>query len=547
MTGDAQTFASKMPTDQSVAVQSGVVQSGADRQEKRQEAGQDTESPSGKLFAGGYGAPGQGNVDWLRIFKKEPGTKDLKSQFPDVIITQPPSDKSNLPAKERPDRTEKPADRPPSIRDQIQKPASLIGTMGDPLARLQAVRPEEIKAYFHRDGNNLPPIADDFKQIALNSLKEKEAQDLLKPQIHVSTRPGNQKFPLGSRENPYTSIQAAVDKAPSGSVINVHRVGNDTYRAAVNIKRSDIVLQTDRDNPAVLDMQEQSGERGAISVGSGVHNVDIKNFDIRNFSGFASGIRVDGNSISNINIVNNNVHHAGSNHGVEGISVYGRGQSEATKISNINLLGNSLHDLALAEKEGMPINGNVSDFKVIGNRGYRMDNIFIDTIGYEDTSKNDAVNQARHGLITFNYADGISTINNPNSSCGGQYSAAAIYSDAGKDLVIRNNYVSNSDFGITLGSEHVGKFSSDSRVSGNVIDHALFKAFGLGGDPGRPGGARNSLMENNTLIANADIERQRNIENVEPRNNPGYKSIDTVRYLPTIIAELARTYGQGQR
>ena len=168
---------------------------------------------------------------------------------------------------------------------------------------------QQAKSYLHGDGQvkGLPPIAHDFRQIGLNSLQAKEQQDQLKPQIHVSTKAGDHNFALGSEKNPYTSIQAAVDNAPKGSVINVHRNGNEPYREKVSINRSDIVLTTDRNNPAVIDLGGAVKGKGnaAISIGSGAHDVDVKNFEIRNFSGQTAGIRVDGANINNVTIAGN--------------------------------------------------------------------------------------------------------------------------------------------------------------------------------------------------------------------------------------------------
>lgn len=422
-----------------------------------------------------------------------------------------------------------PAERP-------QRPAlDKDGTVpSEPVSTRDAV------AYLSGDGKGLPPIARDFKQIGMNALKDKEAQDALKPQLHVAKTGGDSRYPLGTERNPYPSIQKAIDAAKPGSVINVHRNGNDSYNETLNILKSDIVLTTDAKNPAVIDLKNgrpQDGE-SAITIGSGTHNVDIKNFEIKNFSNYQSAIKLEGSDIKNINIAGNNIHSANL---AEAIRVYGTGATEKSKISNINILGNEVHDINLGELEAIPVNGNVDGFRVIGNAGYKLNNIFIDAIGGENISRSAEFNHARNGEIDFNYAHGMSTRSNaPNNRHRGEYSAAAIYTDAAKSIKIRNNYIVGADFGIEVGSEHTGKSSSKVEVSGNVIQNAGFAWLGRGGDKARPGGAEDSFAKNNVVIGNPKDELQSNVERFPVANNPFFKSVNDVTQLSSPLAALVR-------
>ncbi len=416
-------------------------------------------------------------------------------------------------------------------------------TTSDGRVPLQVVDSRAVKAYLHGNGKNdaLPPIAKDFMQVGLNLVKKEEAADSSKPQIHVSTRAGISKFPLGSEQNPYTSIQAAIEKAPSGSVINVHRVGQDVFKERISINRSGLVLKTDRDNPAIIDLQNVKGADAAIAIGSGVKDIGVRNFEIRNFSGRSAGISIEGANIENITISGNNIHSA---QGSEAIRVYGRGITESSKVKNVKILANEIHNLKLGELEAIPINGNVSDFKVIGNAGYKLDNIFIDAIGGEKVSANKMLDQARHGQIEFNYANGVSTLNNQNSRESGKFSAAAIYSDGARNLSIRNNYIKASDFGIEVGSEHRAIDSSRVEVSGNIVEDSKYVWLGRGGDPSRPGGARDSFARNNILIGNDKNELQSNVSNFPVNSNPDFKDISKVTQLPKPIATLLQRFSR---
>ncbi|MBX9721760.1 MAG: right-handed parallel beta-helix repeat-containing protein, partial [Candidatus Obscuribacterales bacterium] len=402
---------------------------------------------------------------------------------------------------------------------------------------LERANPADVKQYLEggKDNKGLPPIAKDFMQVGRNELKEKEASDALKPQVHVSQQAGDKAFPLGSEKNPYITIQSALDHAPEGSVINVH-AGPKPYNEHLSINRSDLVLSTDPKNPAVIDLQNkgQAGHQAAIEVKSGVHDVDIKNFEIRNFSGDSSAIRVEGQNISKINIVGNNIHSA---KGAEAIGIYGKGTDEKSKLSQINILSNDVHDLKLKELEAIPVNGNVDGFKVVGNSGRNLDNIFIDAVGGEGVSRNKSLDQARNGTIEFNYAKDISSRHNPSYN---SMAAAAIYSDGASNLSIRNNFISNADFGIEIGSEHKGLSSSNAEVTGNIVKDSHFVWLGRGGDQARPGGARDSYAKNNILIGNDKDEKQTHVVDFPLENNHSFKRSDLTSLLPEPIAQLQK-------
>lgn len=383
---------------------------------------------------------------------------------------------------------------------------------------------------------NLPPIARDFKKVGLASIAKEEAADNVKPQIYVSKQAGDNRFAQGSKENPYQSIQNAVDKAPAGSVINVE---SGTYREKVKIDRSNLVLKTNPDRPAVIEPGAGASGRGdaGFSIGSNMQDIAIKNFEVRNFSGREAGIMVDGKNISNITISNNNVHGAD---GAEGIRVYGRGNSEADSVRGIKLISNSVHDLKLGELEAMPINGNVKDFTVRGNAGYKLNNLFIDAIGGEGKSANAKLDQPREGLIEYNYADQVSS--RANRSYDYQPAAAGIYIDGAKDIDVRYNYIKGSDFGLEIASEHGGLDATKIHAYGNIIENSHLAWLTRGGDKARPGGAAHSSARDNITIGNSQVQTQENVDRktFPVSDNPAFETISQVNKLPAPLAEMMR-------
>lgn len=423
--------------------------------------------------------------------------------------------------------------RPKEVRESPDKPPKAIDT-------------RDLKEYLHGNGNgdgrSLPPIAADFQRLGLATLAEQEKADKLKPQIYVSQRAGDPRQPLGSKDNPFQTIQQAVDKAPPLSVINV---GPGIYKEKVKVGRSDLTIQTDSGQPAVIEPGKGAGGRGdaAFSIGSDINNVAIKNFEIRNFTGTEAGIKVDGKNISNVTLAGNNIHSAS---GAEGIRVYGRGATEESRVRNINLVSNKVHDLDLGQLEAMPVNGNVSDFRVIGNAGYKLNNLFIDAIGGEGKSPNKELDQARLGTIEFNYADGISS--RRNDTYGREPSAAGIYIDGAKDITIRSNYIKNSDFGIEIASEHSKLNASEIRATGNIIENAELAWLTRGGEKNRPGGARDSTVANNLIIGNGKVQTQENVDlkTFHVKDNDVFPTITQVTKMPAAIAQLIQARKNGR-
>lgn len=323
----------------------------------------------------------------------------------------------------------------------------------------------------------IPPVAERFEQDALAKLGPEPS-----PTIYVSKDGKN--VPTGATK--YTSITEALRHATAGSVI---QVGPGVYNERVKLaaKHSKISIQTDRHNPAII-------KDGGFNIGDGAHDLSIRNFDVRNFSGYGAGILIDGSNIKNITIAGNNVHDARI---TEGIAVYGR---PGSGVNNVNIIGNRVHGLILGQLEAMPINGNVDGFTIIGNSGYEMDNLFIDVIGGEGNGGNK--DQPRNGVIAYNFADGISSTENPEYD---GYSAAAIYSDGGRNLDIYGNYVRNSDFGIEIGSEHRGLNSSHVQVHNNIIEKSITWL-----KLGYKGGVDNSTVRDNLVLNNSlsDVERE---------------------------------------
>ncbi|HIA52191.1 MAG TPA: hypothetical protein EYN91_08920 [Candidatus Melainabacteria bacterium] len=308
------------------------------------------------------------------------------------------------------------------------------------------------------------------------------------------------------------SIQAAIDRAQEGSIIKVYP---GVYKERLHIKKDNISLRGD--GKAVIDLEGQKTSGGAININNR-RGVQIDGFEIRNVKGgdTPTGIQIEGAS-RDISITNNNVHHIENSKNAHGIVVRG---TSAEPMRNIVIANNEVHNLKLGSSESIAINGNVDGFRVINNKVHDNDNIGIDVIGYEGVGRA-GIDRARNGIIAGNLVYNIDTKNNP--AYRGDRSGAGIYVDGGSDIIIENNTIKNSNYGIELASEHAGKYTTRIQVRRNVVEGSHLAGISLGGGSASNGGVSDSIIENNDFRNNSrPVWRQHHVSSdIVYRNNDG--------------------------
>ncbi|MCB0094321.1 MAG: right-handed parallel beta-helix repeat-containing protein [Caldilineaceae bacterium] len=327
---------------------------------------------------------------------------------------------------------------------------------------------------------------------------------------------------VGSFESPWGTIQHAANTVLPGSTVYV-RGGNYYEKVNVNVSGTEgayITFQNYGGELAILDgsnLTVASEVEGLFKVENRSYII-IKGFELQglktnNEDYTPAGIWVREGS-HHIELRNNRIHdiktlnRADGN--AHGIAVYG--SSLAQSISEIVIDGNEIHGLQLGNSEALVLNGNVDGFTVTHNLVYGVDNIGIDVIGWEDgivgqngVNQFDTRNQARNGVIRGNTVHDVNSYDNPayfDPDIGNQYSAGGIYVDGGRNVVIEQNVVYDTDYGIELASEHAGRFTSSVTVRNNFIYHNHAVGIGLGGSEEDNGGAENCIITNNTLFQN---------------------------------------------
>ncbi len=358
---------------------------------------------------------------------------------------------------------------------------------------------------------------------------------------YVSTG-GNNANP-GTLGQPYRTLNFAIAQAVAGDTIYVRGGVYNTERVSISGKAGTaaqpITLRSYPAETAIVDgtgLTPPNGDGGLLEIVNSSH-ITVQGLEVRNFStssaakvpigifvyGFGTGVRLLGNKVHDIQQTN-----AGGGDGF-GVAIKG---TAATPIDQFVFDGNEVYNLKTGSSESVALNGNVTNFTVTNNVVHDCNNIGIDFIGYEGTNSNAALDRARVGLCAGNTVYNIDSL--PNPAYGGGRGAPGIYVDGGQSITIERNHTFFCNYGISVGSEHAGRFSDSVIVRSNIIHHCHVGGIVLGGSSaGSNGGATNVTLSNNTLYLNDTdfagggcIEIQNNVSTTTIKNNIMVASAD---------------------
>ncbi len=293
----------------------------------------------------------------------------------------------------------------------------------------------------------------------------------------------------------FGTIQQALDAAAPGDAVEVD---SGVYHEKLVFPASGnpgqpIVLRSAAGQSPILD---GTGVAGADMVLiDGKSHLRIAGFEIRNHLGVddGSGIRIVGSG-TGLEIRDNVIHEIRGTDAM-GITVYG---TEPQPISDLVIAGNQIYDCDPAQSEALTLNGNVTGFEISGNLVRDVNNIGIDMIGGETDIQPDPDLVARNGVVRGN------TVLRANADYGGGY-AGGIYVDGGRDIVIENNVVAESDLGIEIGAENAGLFTDNVTVRNNVLYLNERAGLVFGGFEAAVGRTRDCEFRGNTLYANNTV------------------------------------------
>ncbi len=317
----------------------------------------------------------------------------------------------------------------------------------------------------------------------------------------------------GSREDPWATLQHAVDESEPGTTVYVR---GGSYEQQLSFSRSGepgqpITVIAEAGEQPVLDgsgLDVTAGQSAMVKI-DGQHDVVVDGLEIAGYRSDVSGevpigVFVVGET-TDVRLANLNIHDLGTtfdgrNGGdAHGIAVYGT--SAEQPISGLEIVDSELYDLSLGSSEALVLNGNVKDFLVEGNRVHDTNNIGIDVIGFEGTAPDPTVDQARDGIVRGNEVWNIDSKGNP--AYGNDRSADGIYVDGGRDVLVEANVIHDVNIGIELASEHADRATRNITVRSNVVYDTTAIGVAIGGYDRRRGSTESCTLVNNTVVRSA--------------------------------------------
>ncbi|GIO24572.1 nitrous oxide reductase family maturation protein NosD [Oceanobacillus sp. J11TS1] len=310
----------------------------------------------------------------------------------------------------------------------------------------------------------------------------------------------------GTMEHPFRTIAKASSEAEAGTTVFIRE---GTYKEQLIVEHSGtkhkpITFQAYEEEEVVIDGENLNAAEGdsALVVLEDKDYINIEGLTIQNLTTdlmdeTVMGIFINGSS-SHITVKDNKIkgiktwHDEGNGHG---IAAYGMDSME-----DITIVHNVVEDLKLGTSESIVLNGDIDGFMVERNTVRYSDNIGIDLIGYEGVANHASADYVRNGTVQNNKVHHISTLSNP--AYDGEYSAAAIYVDGGKDILIQKNELYQNDIGIEATSEHAGKYAEDIQITNNHISNNYYTGIAIGGYDEHRGGTRYTLISQNYLEQN---------------------------------------------
>jgi hypothetical protein len=360
--------------------------------------------------------------------------------------------------------------------------------------------------------------------------------------LYVSTS-GNDAS-RGTQAQPFKTLQHAAAQAKPGDTVNI--LGG-VYCQQLSLTSSGsasagyITFRSQPGQSAVLDgscMNPPHGKTAMLHLHD-VSYVKIEHLEIRNYKtsdrqSMPCGICIDGHG-SHIELLNDNVHNIeqtfpgrhGPGSGANGFGIAIYGTDPTTPITDLVVAGNEVHHLQTGSSESLTLNGNVTHFRVTGNRIHNNNNIGIDIIGFEHTAKDPSVDRARDGIVNENLVYDITSRGNP--AYRESADSDGIYVDGGTPVVIEHNTIHDVDYGIETASEHFGHNSSYITVRNNLIYFCHTAAISIGGYDLKRGGTHDVTIVNNTLYeddawhtGSGELQMQYRMRNNVFKNNIVY-------------------------
>ena len=309
-------------------------------------------------------------------------------------------------------------------------------------------------------------------------------------------------FNAGTIESPFRNIQKACDVAAPGTtvqilsgvyyenlVMNVSGVVDSTitFKAYQNglvvvdgdYKNARLLEIANKDFLKIQDLQFRNangnGSIGIVVLGS-ASNITIQNCEITNI-GFTNDANESPNDSSNA------------------YPFIAYGNNPNAPIKNLTFSNNRINNCRPGYSNCFELNGNVNNFKVLDNNINNNENSAIAILGHKDVCPDSEVDFVRNGTLSGNKCLlNVSSIE----------SAAGIYLDGCKNIVVEKNTCYKNQYGIKVGCENPGFLTSLNIIRDNIIYLNYLPGFNMGNFESSEsmGMVKNCSFTNNTLFRN---------------------------------------------
>ena len=328
-----------------------------------------------------------------------------------------------------------------------------------------------------------------------------DAVERLDTDIYVSASYGNDDGGNGSYENPFLTVQKALDSVTPGHTVFLMGGtynGRNTFTNSGGDGRPIVVTAYPGSSVSV---GLAPGESGAIFDINGKSNIEIRNLTLGySYATWVYGVFMHGGE-ENININNCEFTNLATTAtpgagGAYAVLAYGAGATDRETIRNITVYNNTIHNLYTGYSEAIAASGNVDSVHIDGNTIYEISNIGIDLYGGAGYCSDPALDQPRNCNISGN---NVFQCVSPYNACAG------IYVSGAKDSVIDGNFVYENAYGIEVASEHNNYYypTTNITVSNNTVHNNHDSGITIGGtNPVTSGFVTNSFLTGNILYNN---------------------------------------------
>jgi len=322
---------------------------------------------------------------------------------------------------------------------------------------------------------------------------------------YVATNGNNAN--TGSLNSPWKTIQYGIDQLKPGDVLNI-KAG--TYKEIIEIGVSGtpgkyITIKNYQNDEVIIDGSEIDlavfsllwTDQAYLRI-QGIHFTNAIGNDKEGISlqGGAHHIEILNNKISNIKYTAVHDNTVTFDENAVPLNVYA--DSPTDSIHNILIKGNEIFNNVSGYSENISVGGNLSTFIIEDNIIHDNTNIGIDVGGNYDIGDPIPVpanlNHGRYGIIR----------NNLVYNCNSPYSTAAgIYIDGGRNIIVENNICYHNGYGGEIGCEENGD-TSNITFRNNIFYENFYTGMHIGAyDADQPLAiVKNAYVYNNTFYNN---------------------------------------------